>query len=77
MNGIKGLRPLNGPIPPNQFSGAVVVALPPAGATIGINNTPHASRQIGAPWGVTFFRPSRSAEGIPEFAAPSRDGDAA
>lgn len=19
------------------------------------NNTPHASRQIGAPWGVTFF----------------------
>lgn len=41
------------------------------------NNTPHASRQLGAPWGVIFFRPSRSAEGIPEFAAPGRDGDAA
>ena len=77
MNGIKDLRPLNGPIPPNQFSGAVVVALPPAGATIGINNTPHASRQIGAPWGVIFFRPSRSVDGIPGFAASGRNGDAA
>lgn len=41
------------------------------------NNTPHASRQIGAPWGVTFFRPLRWAEGIPGTAAPGCDGDAA
>ena len=25
------------------------------------NNTPHASRQICAPWGVTFFRGTKSA----------------
>lgn len=77
MNGIKGLRSLDVSSAAKRFSGGAMVAPARVGATIGINNAPHASRQIGAPWGVIFFRPPLSAEGIPGFAAPGRDGDAA
>lgn len=52
------------------------IAAQKASDTIRGNNAPHASRQIGAPWGVIFFRPSRSAEGIPGSAALRRNGDA-
>lgn len=76
MNGINGLRSVNGFLLSERLSVGAMVAPAMVDATIANNNTPHASRQIGAPWGVTFIRPSRSAEGIPEFAAPGRDGDA-
>jgi hypothetical protein len=37
------------------------IAISASNTIIVCNNTPHASRQICAPWGVTFFRGAKSA----------------
>lgn len=77
MNGINDLHCLNvseATMGPEALGG---VALASLGATIFRNNAPHASRQIGAPWGVIFFRPSAAAERTPELAVSERDEGAA
>ena len=78
MNGINGLRKLNASWSPVGHQSAAAVALTHVGATISHNNTPHASRQTGAPWGVIFFRRSEGGGRAPDViaATPRDEGDA-
>lgn len=54
MNGIDGLHCQSESAVAMAPEASSAVALASYGATISRNNTPHASRQIGAPWGVIF-----------------------